>query len=54
VHLVVGVEVEKHPHCSSATCRAWAQGIFTTWPDIDGPLAPSTMTGRPLIAAGAI
>lgn len=31
------------------TCRAWAQGICTTWPDIDGLLAPSTMTGRPMV-----
>lgn len=28
------------------TCRAWARAIHTTWPDIDGLLTASTMTGN--------
>lgn len=28
-------------------CRQWARAIGTTWPDLDGLYAPSTMTGRP-------
>lgn len=28
-----------------STCRAWVRQIRTTWPDIDGLSAPSTMTG---------
>lgn len=28
-----------------STCRAWARQIRATWPDLDGLLAPSTMTG---------
>lgn len=32
-----------------ATCRRWASAIYSSWPDIDGLFAPSTMTGRPNI-----
>jgi hypothetical protein len=32
-----------------STCRRWARAIYTTWPDLDGLHAPSTMTGRPTI-----
>lgn len=28
------------------TCRNWARAIRTTWPDLDGLLAVSTMTGH--------
>ncbi|MCA0295068.1 MAG: RES family NAD+ phosphorylase [Actinobacteria bacterium] len=28
-----------------STCRAWARRIRSTWPDLDGLSAPSTMTG---------
>ena len=31
----------------SNVCRAWARAIRTTWPELDGLWAPSTMTGRP-------
>ncbi len=31
------------------TCRAWAHAIASTWPDIDGLYAPSTLTGSPMI-----
>lgn len=30
-----------------STCRRWARAIYTSWPDIDGLYAPSTLTGRP-------
>ena len=30
-------------------CRRWARAIYTTWPELDGLYAPSTMTGRPNI-----
>ena len=29
-----------------SVCRAWAQTIHETWPDLDGLLVKSTMTGR--------
>jgi RES domain len=29
-----------------STCRRWARAIYTTWPELDGLQAPSTMTGR--------
>ncbi|HTY32706.1 RES family NAD+ phosphorylase [Mycobacterium sp.] len=29
-----------------AICRRWARAIYTTWPELDGLQAPSTMTGR--------
>lgn len=32
-----------------STCRRWARAICTTWPDLDGLYAPSTLTGRPNI-----
>ena len=32
-----------------STCRRWACAIHSTWPDLDGLYAPSTMTGRPNI-----
>lgn len=28
-------------------CRSWARAIHQTWPELDGLLVPSTMTGRP-------
>lgn len=28
------------------TCRAWSNAIVDTWPDLDGLLAASTLTGR--------
>lgn len=31
---------------SHAVCRRWAAKIHASWPDLDGLLAPSTMTGR--------
>ena len=37
------------PHCRphhDPSCRSWARAIFTTWPDLDGLLVTSTMTGR--------
>ena len=27
-------------------CRRWARVIYTTWPELDGLYAPSTLTGR--------
>lgn len=30
-------------------CRTWSQAIRTTWPDLDGLWAPSTMTGAPMV-----
>lgn len=36
-------------HADRATCRAWARTIRTTWPDLDGLWAPSTMTSRPMV-----
>ncbi|MDR0416560.1 MAG: RES family NAD+ phosphorylase [Propionibacteriaceae bacterium] len=35
------------PGAPTVICRAWARAIHTTWPDLDGLWAPSTMTGRP-------
>ncbi|HET9877041.1 MAG TPA: RES family NAD+ phosphorylase [Mycobacterium sp.] len=32
-----------------STCRRWACAIHTTWPHLDGLVAPSTMTGRPTV-----
>ena len=32
------------------TCRAWSAAIRSTWPDLDGLWAPSTMTGLPIVA----
>lgn len=29
-----------------STCRGWARAIHTAWPQLDGLVAPSTMTGR--------
>lgn len=31
------------------TCRAWARSIRETWPELDGLLAMSTMTGKPTV-----
>ena len=31
------------------TCRNWSRAIHRQWPDIDGLLSPSTMTGRPIV-----
>jgi hypothetical protein len=30
-----------------SSCRRWARAIYTSWPDLDGLHARSTMTGRP-------
>lgn len=30
-----------------STCRAWANAIRKTWPDLDGLYVPSTLTGAP-------
>lgn len=32
-----------------STCRRWACAIHTAWPDLDGLIAPSAMTGRPTV-----
>lgn len=32
-----------------SVCRAWSRQIHVTWPDLDGLLAPSTLTGRPMV-----
>lgn len=34
------------PAARRSTCRAWARTIHESWPDLDGLLVPSTMTGR--------
>lgn len=31
------------------TCRSWAQAVRTTWPDIDGLYAPSTISNGPVV-----
>jgi hypothetical protein len=32
------------------TCRAWSAAIHSTWPDLEGLWAPSTLTGSPIVA----
>ncbi len=32
-----------------STCRAWARGIRSAWPDLDGLLTRSTMTNRQVV-----
>ena len=32
---------------AKSTCRAWSRAICTMWPDLDGLLVASTMTGKP-------
>jgi len=34
------------PAAPRSSCRSWARATFTTWPDLDGLLVTSTMTGR--------
>lgn len=37
------------PHAPRDTCRAWARAIVSAQPDLDGLLAPSTMTGTNVV-----
>lgn len=37
-------------HGPRAVCRAWSRAIFAEWDDLDGLWAPSTMSGRPIVA----
>jgi hypothetical protein len=34
------------PAAPRSICRRWARVIYTTWPELDGLYAPSTLTGR--------
>jgi hypothetical protein len=38
--------LDSAPH---STCRAWAQAVRGTWPDLDGLYTQSTMTRRPVV-----
>lgn len=43
-----GASVSLHA-APKSTCRAWSRAIHETWPDLDGVLTPSTMTGSPMV-----